>query len=94
MDICFERPNGALDDQADANGSSQVENYVRFIDKLRQKMFIRDRIEKVVKILLRLQVADILDAARRKVVQNKNVISTVQQCLRKMGADEAGTACD
>jgi hypothetical protein len=45
-------------------------------------------------MFLRLQVADILDAARRKIVQDKYVISAAQQCFRKMRTDEAGTACD
>ena len=71
MDVRFDRPNGTFDDQAHAHGSGQVKNNIALVHHLRQKMLIRNRIENVVKAIVFFQMADILYAARREIVQDK-----------------------
>src|ERR1700677_2727018 len=72
MDIGFDGAYWALHNQAHAHGGGQVENHVTLVDQFRQQMFVHDRIKNIVEAFVVLQVADIFDAARGKIVQDEN----------------------
>ncbi len=65
VQVGFDRPHGALDDQLHADGRGEMEDDVSLIDELRHDVPAGARLERVVEAGARLEMADVLDRAGR-----------------------------
>ena len=94
VDICFNGPNGAFHDELDAHRCGQVNNHIGVIDEFGQQLAVFDAVQVVFQQGGGLEMADVLDAARREIVEQDDAITAVQEPFGKMRSDEAGTTSD
>ncbi len=94
MDVRLDRPDGALDDQLDADGGGEVVDDVRPVDELRDDGCVLRGVDRVREAGLVLEVPDVLDRAGGKVVEDVDLVAALEQLVGEMGADEAGSAGD
>jgi len=94
VDVGLNRTDRAFNDELYPNGSREMNDNVSVIHELREKVLIFNPIEVVLQILNSFQVADVLHAARREVVQEHNLLSSLQQSLREVRTDKSRTTRD
>ena len=93
-DVGLDRPRRVVDDQLHANGGGQMEDGVDPIHHHADDLFVRDRAEPEVAPTGIRQVVDVADGAGRQIVEDPDLVSTLDQTLGQVGADEAGAAGD
>jgi hypothetical protein len=71
-----------------------VNHCIGVIDEFGDKLAILDVVEVILHPVEGFEVADIVHAAGGKIVEQHDVVAALEQALRKMRADEAGTAGD
>jgi len=84
----------AFHDELDAHGRSEVIDHIRAVDHLRQQVLVLDGIDHVVEAFAWLEVLDVIDAARREIVEDVNLLALAQKFFGKMAADESGATGD
>src|SRR5437016_3616749 len=94
MHICFDRTNRALNDQTNADGRRQMHDYVTRIDQFGKKWDVLHRIDRIVETRIGFQMANVVDASRREIVDDENLVATGEKYFAEVRSDEAGTACD
>jgi len=55
-----------------------VDDDVARIRQFRQQWCVLNRVDRIVKARVRLEVGDVLDASRRQVVDDRNLVATAQ----------------
>ena len=83
-----------LDHQAHADGGGEVVDDVGPVDELGEDRRVLHLVDDDVQALVGPQVVEVLDAARREVVDDVDLVAALEQRLREVGTDEAGAAGD
>jgi hypothetical protein len=65
---------------------------VGVVDQFGDKLAILDVVEVILHPVERLEVPDVVHAARGKIVEQDDVVAAIEQALRKMRTNEAGAA--
>src|ERR1041384_2267944 len=94
MDISLDRADRTFDDELDPNRRREMKDHIALIDELGGYRLIVNALDRVMKAWMIFQVANILEAAGRKVVNDKNVVAAFQIRVRKMRPDKARAACN
>ena len=92
VDVGLDGADGAFDDEFDADSGSEMNDDIGIVDELGKQLTILNVIEVILHAAGRLEMADILDAAGRKVVEQNNMIVTLEESLGEMRADKTGAA--
>ena len=92
MHVCFNRAHGALNNQLDAHGRREMKDDVALVDQLGGDRAIVDAVNRVVKVRVVFQMVNVLDAAGGKIVDDEDLVATLEVCVAEMRADEAGAA--
>jgi len=71
-----------------------MNDHIGIIDKFREQLPILDVVQVVLEALAGLEVANILDAARGKIIEQNDAIAALQQPVSEMRTDKAGAASD
>ena len=71
-----------------------MENHVALIDQLSRDRLVVNVFNRVVKARMVLQVTNVLDAAGRQIVDDKDFVAALQVRVGKMRADKAGAPSD
>jgi hypothetical protein len=90
----LDRFDGLFHDQPDADGRGHVINAVSVSDELFHESAVQDRIDDEAKIRVLLEMGNIRIAARREIIDNRNMMALAYQLVRQMASDKSGTACD
>ena len=67
---------------------------VAAVDQLGHQLNIGAGVDDVVEAVVGLEVADVVDASRRQIVDDEDFVAAPEQLLGQVGADEAGAAGD
>ena len=94
MDIGLDRVHRAFHDQFHANRGGQVVHDVTAIDPFRQHRLVVHRIDHVMKFRMPLQRLNIVDPPRGEIVDDKHLVSPLQQLFRQMRPYEPCTTGD
>jgi len=94
VDVGLDRPHGAVDDELDADSGGQVHDDVGLVDELGDHGVAIGRADRVLEARIALQVADVLHAAGREVIEQMYRVVVLDQQIAQMRADEAGSAGD
>src|SRR5262249_12484105 len=94
IDVRFDGPDRAFDNELDAHSGGQVNDHVRVIDKLGEQLTILDAVKMILEARARFEMADIFHAAGGKIVDQNNTIAAVEEPFRQMRPDEASAASD
>ena len=81
VDVGLDRPDRALDDQPDADRRGQVEDHIALVDQLGDRRAVVDALDRVMEPRMRLEMADVVDAARREVVEDEDLVAARQVSL-------------
>src|SRR5262245_3487661 len=92
--VGLDRPDGAFDDQLDADRRGQVIDRVAQIDQFGHQVLVRHRIRIVMEVRQPLDPLYVLHRAGRKVVNDVNFVAAFEMRFGKMRSDEPGAACD
>ena len=92
--VGLDRVDRRLHDQLHADGRGQVEDDVAVVDQLGQQRLVGDAVDRVAEPRVPLQVLDVLDRARREVVEHRHLMARGQQRLGQVRPDEPGAAGD
>jgi hypothetical protein len=87
-----QRANGLFDDQPHTHGCGEVIDDVAAVDELVDGGRVQHRVDDEVEARAIAQVGDVLERARREVVQHPYLEALVEQKLGKVRADEPGPA--
>ena len=71
-----------------------MNNHIGVIDEFGQQMAVFDAVQVVFQQGGGLEMADVLDAAGRKIVEENDAITAVQEPFSEMRADKTGTTSD
>jgi len=69
-----------------------VEDYIGFIHQLGKQLPIGDGIEEIAEARVKLEMANIFNAAGGEIVQHDDIIAAMEKRFSQMGADESGSA--
>ncbi len=94
MHVGLDRAHRALDDQRDADRGGEVEDDVGLVDQLGDHGIVLGGVDRVLEAGMALEVADVVDPARRQVVEDVDRVAVLEQHIAEMRADEAGAAGD
>ena len=92
VDVGLDGANGAFDDELHADGGGEVNHSIGVIDELGDELAILDIVEVILHAVEGFEVADVVHAAGGEIVEQHDVVAAIEQALRQMRADEAGTA--
>ena len=70
------------------------EEKIRIIDELCYELAVFNIVEVILQMFVRFEVADILDAPGRKIVEQHDVVAAIEEPFRQMGTDKACTTGD
>ncbi len=76
--------DGAFHDEFDADGGGQMNDHVGIIDEFGEQLAILDIVQVILHAAGRLEMADVFDAAGRKVVEQDDAVAAVEKPLREM----------
>ena len=76
--------DGALNDEFDADGSGQMDDYIGIIHEFGEQLAILDALQVILHTAGGLEMADVFHAAGRKIVQQNDTIATIEEPLREM----------
>ena len=79
---------GCLDDQLHADRGREMEDDVAAIDQLGQQRLVRDGVDGVVELGVRLEVRDVVDRAGGQVVEDEDLVAAIEQRFGQMRPDE------
>ena len=94
MHVRLDGVNRRLDDQLDADGGREVHDGIAGVDHLGEQRLVADRVDGVVEARVRLELRDVVDRARRQVVEHEHFVTALQQRVGQMGTDETCAAGD
>jgi len=94
VNIGFDGADGAFDDELDADGSGEVDDDVGIIDEFGEKLEIFDVVEVIFHLAGSFEVADVIHATGREIVEQDYAVAAGKKTLRQMGTDETGAAGD
>ena len=92
VDVGFDRVHRRFDDQLDADGGGEMDDDVAAIDELGEHRLVRDGVDGVVELRVRLEVRDVVDRSGRQIVEREDFVAALEQRLGQMRADEARAA--
>ena len=69
-------------------------NTIRFTDQLFHQRLVQDRVDDQSKAFLVFEVLDICIAARRKIINDRDLVSVLDKLIGKMTTDKSGSARD
>ena len=84
----------ALDDELDADRRREVKNHVALVDQLGHERLVVDAVDGVVKTRVAFEVRDVVDAPRREVVDDEDLVAALKVCVREVRPDKPRTACN
>ena len=88
MHVRLDRPHRALDDQLDADRRRQVEDDVALVDQLGDRGGVVHALDRVVEPGMPAQVADVVDAPGREIVEHEDLIAPLQVGVGQVRPDE------
>src|SRR5437588_6627074 len=77
VDVRFNGPDRAFHNELDAHGSGQMNDHIGIVDELREQLPVFDVIQVVPEVRARLEMADVLDAASGKIVEQDDAVAWV-----------------
>ena len=80
-DVRLDRVNGLLDDQAHANGRGEVHGHVGAVHELGDERLVQGRTNAMVKTRATDEVRDVVHAARREVVEDRDRVAALEKPL-------------
>src|SRR6266550_6184658 len=86
--------DGAFDDEFDSNSSGQMDDHIGIINKFGEQLAIFDVIQVILHTIGRLEMTDVFDTARRKVVQQNDAVAAIKKPLREVRTNKTGAAGD
>ena len=74
----------AFDDEFDTDGGGQMDDDIGIVNEFGEQLAILEVVEVILHAVGRLEMADVFDAAGRKVVQQNDVFAAIKKRLREM----------
>ncbi len=94
VNVGFNRMDGRLDDQLDADRSREVHDHVGAVDELGEHRFVGDAVDRVSEFGMRFEMGDVVNRPGREIVEGMDLVAAREERLGEMGAHEAGAAGD
>src|SRR5207249_1749777 len=91
VDIGLDGLDRALDNELDANGCRQMDDDLGIIHKFSEQLAIFDAVQVVLHLARGFEMADVFDAARRKIIQQNDAVAAIEKALRQVRTNEAST---
>ena len=84
VDIGFDGADGALDNQANADGGGEMNNNVGIVDELRDKLPIFNGVEMIFHAIGNFQMPNVLHASCGEIVEEDDVVTAIEKPLGEM----------
>src|SRR5205814_7547490 len=94
VDVGLDGAHRALDYQVHADGGRRVVDDVCAVHQLGDQWRVDRGLDVVVEPRVGLEMADVLDRSSREVVQDLDLVASLQKLVGQMRADESGPAGD
>ena len=92
--VRLDRAHRAVDDQSHADRGGEVHDDVGLVDQVANDAALGDRADRALEARVRVQVLDVLDAARGEIVEHVHTVPARDQQVAEVRADEAGSTRD
>jgi hypothetical protein len=92
VDVGLDRAHGALDNEVDADRRGEVVDDVGLVDELRDDRRAGARLDRVAEAGVGLQMAHVVDRARRQIVEDVDSVTPGEQVFSEKRADESRPA--
>src|SRR6266513_439953 len=76
--------DGAFDDEFDSDSGGEMHDYVSIINKFCEQLAILNVIQVILHTAGRLEMTDVIDTARRKVVEQNDAVAAAEKPLREV----------
>ncbi len=94
VDVRLDGSHRAFDDQPHADRRRQVKDDVALVHQFGDRRRMMDALDRVMEPGMASQVADIVDASRREVVEHEHFVASLEIRIGQMRPDEPSPACD
>ena len=84
VDVGFDGAYRAFDDEFYSDGGREVNHGVGIINKLGDELAILDVVEVILHPVEGFEVADVVHAAGREIVEQHDIVTAIEQALREM----------
>ena len=84
VDVGLDSAHGTFDDELHADSCGEVNHGVGVIDEFGDKLAILDVVEVILHPVEGFEVADVVHAARGKIVEQHDIVAAFEQALREM----------
>ena len=76
--------DGAFDDEFDSDSGGQMDDHIGIINKFGEQLAILNVIQVILHTAGRLEMTDVIDTARRKVVEQNDAVAAAEKPLREV----------
>src|SRR5882762_4770568 len=76
--------DGAFDNEFDSHSGGEMHDYVSIIDELGEQLSILHVVQVILHAIRRLEMTDVIDTARRKVVEQNDAIAAAEEPLSEV----------
>src|SRR6202030_2212528 len=76
--------DGAFDDEFDSDSGGQMDDHIGIIDEFGEQLAILNVIQVILHTAGRLEMANVIDTARRKVVEQNNAVAAAEKLFREV----------
>src|SRR5882762_14250 len=76
--------DGAFDDESDSHSGGQMDDHIGIIDKFGEQLAILNVIQMILHAAGRLEMTNVIDTARRKVVEQNDAVAAIKKPLREV----------